>query len=94
VPSALELGIALVDGLRAKAGERRVCVLDDHQLVVVVEEQRVTGLGRVEDRGRLGLDLADLDLRETDRRARVAGVVLRCDREHLDYIVERAEAGH
>jgi hypothetical protein len=94
VSGALELGVALVDDFRAKAGERRVRVLDNHQFVVVVEEERVAGLGRVVDHGRLGLDLADLDLRVTGRRARIARVVLRRRREHLDYVVERTEAGH
>jgi hypothetical protein len=38
VAGVLERGVALMHGLRAEAGERRVRVLDNHQLVVIVEE--------------------------------------------------------
>src|SRR5262249_37310938 len=94
VPGALELGVATMERFRAEPGQRRVRVLDNHQLVVVVEEQRVTGLGRVVNRDRLGLDLAYLDHREAGRWARIARVVLRRGGKHLDHVGERTETGH
>jgi hypothetical protein len=94
VSRTLELRVAPVNDLGPESGERRVSVLDDHQLVVVVEEERIAGLGRIVDGGGLGLHFADLDLRKADRRPRISRIVLRRRREHLDHVVERAQAGH